>query len=136
MKVPINLREHVAARAAGCCEYCLIHESDTLFDHQVDHIISIKHGGETVESNLAFACLPCNRFKGSDLGSIAPNGLLVRFFDPRNQRWSEHFQLEGPVIEPISAHGEVTARLFRLNTTWRVRERQRLQQLSRYPKSR
>ena len=31
--------------AAFLCEYCLIHEDDTVFGCEVDHIISTKHGG-------------------------------------------------------------------------------------------
>ncbi len=42
------------------CEYCLIHEDDTFFGCEVDHIISQKHGGPTEPENLAYACLPCN----------------------------------------------------------------------------
>ena len=67
--VPPALRLLVAQRAQGICEYCLIHEHDTFLGCQVEHIISQKHGGPTVESNLAYACVFCNRYKGSDLGS-------------------------------------------------------------------
>ena len=66
------LRRLVAARADNLCEYCLIHEGDTFFGCEVDHIISLKHGGPTEENNLAFACLVCNRNKGSDIASLVP----------------------------------------------------------------
>ena len=65
-----SLRRLVTTRACGICEYCLIHEDDTFFGCEIDHIISLKHGGETVESNLAYACLACNRHKGTDIGSV------------------------------------------------------------------
>ena len=82
-----ELRRLVAARAGYVCEYCLIHEDDTFFECEVDHIISVKHGGPTEEKNLAYACLPCNRHKGSDIGSIlGETGQLVRFFNPRVDR--------------------------------------------------
>ncbi len=42
-----KLRMLVASRADYLCEYCLIHENDTYFGCEVDHIISIKHGGIT-----------------------------------------------------------------------------------------
>jgi 5-methylcytosine-specific restriction endonuclease McrA len=32
----------------------------------LDHVLPIKHGGHTIESNLVLACLECNRHKGSD----------------------------------------------------------------------
>ncbi|MGD0384286.1 MAG: HNH endonuclease signature motif containing protein [Thermoguttaceae bacterium] len=79
-----ELRSHVASRADHLCEYCLIHEEDTFFGCEVDHIVSLKHGGPTEADNLAYSCLICNRRKGTDLGSILePNGVLIRFFNPR-----------------------------------------------------
>ena len=63
--IPESLRTLVARRANFTCEYCLISQEDTFHTCQIDHIISIKHGGQTVEDNLAFACQFCNRNKGS-----------------------------------------------------------------------
>ena len=40
------------------------------FPHEVDHVVAEKHGGTTVETNLAFTCWRCNRHKGTDLASI------------------------------------------------------------------
>jgi 5-methylcytosine-specific restriction endonuclease McrA len=42
-----QLRRLVALRAEHLCEYCLIHEEDTFYGCEVDHIISLKHGGPT-----------------------------------------------------------------------------------------
>jgi hypothetical protein len=33
------------------------------FPHEVDHVIAQKHGGTTVEANLAFTCWRCNRYR-------------------------------------------------------------------------
>jgi HNH endonuclease len=86
----------VAARAGHRCEYCLIHADDTFFGCEVDHIISEKHGGATREDNLAYACLFCNRNKGSDIASILPEtGELVRLFNPRLDRWGDHLRRPG-----------------------------------------
>ena len=62
-----KLKNLVEKRAAGICEYCLISIADTYFGGEIEHIISIKHGGKTEAENLALACQPCNRNKGSDL---------------------------------------------------------------------
>ncbi|MGA2136486.1 MAG: HNH endonuclease signature motif containing protein [Bryobacteraceae bacterium] len=43
------------------CEYCLIHEDDAAFSHEVDHVIGRQHGGRTVADNLAYSCMVCNR---------------------------------------------------------------------------
>jgi hypothetical protein len=49
----------------------------------VDHVIAVKHGGNTSAENLALACLHCNLHKGTDLASLDPTtGLLTRLFNP------------------------------------------------------
>ena len=37
-----ELRTEVASRAAGRCEYCLLHEDDAHFRRQIDHAVSRK----------------------------------------------------------------------------------------------
>lgn len=59
-----QLRQTVIARADGLCEYCLIAIDDTYFGGEVDHIISVKDGGQSISENLALTCQPCNRNKG------------------------------------------------------------------------
>ncbi|MGH9902371.1 MAG: HNH endonuclease [Pyrinomonadaceae bacterium] len=129
-----ELRRSVIARAGGRCEYCLIREEDTFFGCEVDHIISVKHGGATEADNLAYACMACNRQKGSDLGSIVwRTGELVRFYNPRADRWGDHFASEGGRIKPLTDIGEVTARIFEFNSEERVLERVELISSGRYP---
>lgn len=132
--IPDWLRRLVATRANYCCEYCLLHQDDTFFGCEVDHIISMKHGGQTVENNLAYTCFICNRRKGSDIGSILwKTGDLIRFFNPRTDSWKEHFILEGAIIKPQTDIGEVTARILDFNNSDRILERQVLIEVGRYP---
>jgi len=129
------LRTAIARRASHRCEYCLLHEDDSYSRHQIDHIISRKHGGLSTLANLAYACIRCNSWKGSDLGSFeASVGRLIPFFHPRNQHWYDHFRLQGAVIELLTLEGLVTARLLRLNLDQRVIERNLLISLGRYPR--
>lgn len=129
-----ELRRLVSARAGDICEYCLIDSADTYYGSELDHIIGVKHGGATTADNLAQACQPCNRDKGSDLGSIYwPTGQLVRFFNPRTDHWANHFALSGALLEPLTELGEVTARLLGFNDKRRVEERQGLIELGSYP---
>lgn len=121
-------------RAARLCEYCLIQEEDTFFGCQVDHVTSEKHGGRTELNNLALACTFCNRNKGTDLGSIAAaTGKLTRFFNPREDRWSDHFRIDGPLIVSRTAIGEVTIKILGFNSKERVLERSALAEINRYP---
>jgi HNH endonuclease len=129
-----ELRRLVALRAEHLCEYCLIYEEDTFYGCEVDHIISVKHGGLAEADNLAYACVFCNRQKGSDIGSIVRRtGEFSRFFNPRIDRWGEHFRLEGAMIQPQTMIGEVTARILGFNHSDRLLERQTLIAVGRYP---
>lgn len=128
-----ELRALVAERAKYHCEYCLMPEQERPTGCQIDHIISLKHGGENNEANLAYACLPCNLNKGTDLGSInKKTGELVRFFNPRRDEWLQHFCLKNARIEPLTDIGEVTVRILQFNTKERILERQLLIALNKY----
>ncbi|MGB5959224.1 MAG: HNH endonuclease signature motif containing protein [Coleofasciculaceae cyanobacterium] len=129
-----ELRHLVAERADYICEYCLMAEADRSSLYQIDHIISLKHGGSTAPDNLAYACIYCNLQKGTDLGSINwQNGELVRFFNPRRDCWGEHFRLDKMAIQATTDIGEVTERIFEFNSEDRLIERQTLIEVGRYP---
>ncbi|NJR64871.1 MAG: HNH endonuclease [Leptolyngbyaceae cyanobacterium CRU_2_3] len=129
-----ELRRLVADRANHLCEYCLMHEQDTVFGCTIDHVISLKHGGSNDASNLAYACVFCNRYKGSDIGSIFwQTREFTRFYNPRSDRWSEHFRLQDATLEPLSTVGEVTARILDFNDSDRLLERQLLINRNKYP---
>jgi hypothetical protein len=95
--------------------------------HQVDHIVSEKHGGATTADNLALSCVLCNRRKGSDLASIDPaTGQLAALFHPRRQAWSDHFALASASIMPVTPEGRATVALLQLNDPARIEERMEL----------
>ena len=108
----------------GRCEYCLIPETAVFAPHEVDHIISQKHGGATESENLALSCALCNKHKGSDLASLDPDtGQIVPLYHPRRERWSDHFQLHGGQFIPLTSTGRATVRLLQLNSPNQVEER-------------
>jgi hypothetical protein len=132
--VPGALRELVQQRARLCCEYCLVHEEDSTYSHEVDHIISRKHGGETREDNLAWACFVCNRLKGAIIASIdLETAKLARLYHPRIDSWVQHFRLDGPRIVPLTDIGRVTEHILRLNHPDSVQLRKVLIAQGRYP---
>jgi hypothetical protein len=132
--VAAELRRHVESRANYVCEYCLIHEDDTFYGCQVDHVIAEKHGGQTAADNLSYACTFCNRAKGTDIGSVASsNGEFTRFYNPRTDAWADHFSLVGIIIQPRTTIGEVTVKLLDFNQPERVLEREAMQRVGRYP---
>jgi hypothetical protein len=132
--VPAALRQAVIERAAGRCEYCLYPQEMSFLAFEMEHIVAEKHGGTTTPDNLALACPYCNRFKGTDLGSLdSESGQLILFFNPRTQRWNEHFRLNGAQIVPLTPEGRVTVAIFQFNHPDRLLERQRLLQAGKYP---
>ena len=119
------LRRKVFERAEGRCEYCGIPESFSFAVHQIDHVIPEKHGGETIEDNLALSCILCNKYKGSDLASIDPkSGKITPLYNPRIQHWHLHFLLnEDGFLVSETAEGRATIRLLQLNRAERIEER-------------
>jgi len=90
----------------------------------------------SVFDNLAYCCIFCNRYKGSDVAAIdSRTGEAIRLFHPRMQRWPDHFRIFGGLIEPMTPEGEVTARLLRFNQAERIVERVILQNAGPYPRS-
>ena len=127
-------RRIVAGRANFVCEYYLVAEEDAYFRFQVEHIISRKHGGSSELHNLAFACVFCNRYKGSDIASLKPGtNELIRFYNPRSDRWHEHFHLNVAAIESLSDIGEATVRILQMNHDDQILEREVLTRHGRYP---
>ena len=129
--VSAELRRLVSERAGGRCEYCRIHEADTVLGCQLDHIISEKHDGPTSAANLAFACVFCNQHKGSDIASLDETGALTPLFHPRTDDWGDHFAFDGPRLTGLTATGRATIRLLRMNTPERLVERALLIQAGR-----
>lgn len=108
-------------------------DTETLAPHEPDHIIATQHGGETALANLAYACFQCNRFKGPNIASLDPTTeALAPIFNPRTEHWSQHFRLNGAIIEPLTDIGRATVFLLRLNDPERMTIRANLLSRGRY----
>lgn len=133
-KISLEQREEIAARALYRCEYCHLPRQDSLIQFHVDHIISLKHGGSSELNNLAYACPDCNYFKGSDIGSYShEQGKFVRFFNPRIDEWSMHFEFKDAVIQPKTSIATVTVHIFQMNLPERIEVRKALISDQQYP---
>lgn len=119
-------------RADYQCEYCQLPADLSFYPHEVDHVIALKHRGQTRSDNLAYACWRCNRYKGSDLRSFDPQTNEFRvLFNPRTQEWNEHFVLEGFRMIGLTPERRTTVELLQLNSEERLAERQRAADLQR-----
>ncbi len=126
----------VKKRANNCCEYCKIHEEDMYLAYEIDHIISLKHGGGSELSNLAYACRPiCNQYKGTDLSTFVDTyNNLVPLFHPRIHFWDEHFTIDFGEILPLSDIGKGTIKLLQMNNVDLIILRRILAESGRYPR--
>ncbi|MBM3738899.1 MAG: hypothetical protein FJW39_24250 [Acidobacteria bacterium] len=78
------------------------------------------------------ACQQCNFRKGPNLSAIDPaTGQGVRLFDPRRDRWDQHFILKDGRIEGLTPVGRATSELLGMNAPRRI-EFRRLASRSRY----
>lgn len=122
-----SVRESVRRRAGDRCEYCQLRQQYSEFAHHVEHIVARQHVASDLLENLALACHFCNRKKGPNLAGIDPvTGAITVLFHPRRDRWSDHFQWNGPFIEGRSATGRATVSVLALNDTKRMRLRLQL----------
>jgi hypothetical protein len=118
----------VRTRAGNRCEYCLLPQDGCSLTHHIEHIVPRQHEGSDDVGNLALACHRCNLRKGPNLTGIDPiTGEIVPLFNPRRDRWSDHFQLRGPVIEGVTPGGRTTVRLLAMNDTRRIERRELLE---------
>lgn len=124
-RISDEVRRLVAQRALFQCEYCRLPEQHSFLPFEIDHIVSLKHGGGNELENLAYACPHCNQCKGSDLTTFLDvYHDIVLLFNPRIHIWTEHFALERGEILPQSKIGMATVKLLKFNEPERLIHRQ------------
>jgi HNH endonuclease len=122
-----RIRNFIRNRAEGRCEYCRLPDHADEWPFHVEHIVARQHGGDDQEDNLCWACIRCNVRKGTNLVSIDPQtGLRANLFDPRRQRWNDHFVIQDARILGLTASGRCTVRLLQMNDFRRVELRREL----------
>ena len=118
-----RLEELVHRRAGERCEYCYF----PLPPLHIEHVLARKHGGPTVEANLALACVRCNLHKGPNLAGIDPaDGRIVRLFHPRQDTWRDHFRWDGARLVGLTPTGRATVVVLEINDPIRLELRERL----------
>lgn len=123
--IPESTRQAVIERADYRCEYCRIYKRYSFLDFHIDHIISLKHGGDSTLKNLAYCCCICNFNKGTDIATFI-EGIAepIRFFNPRTEQWNEHFEVDNSgLILPKTNIAKATIKILDLNNPDAIIER-------------
>ena len=85
-------------------------------------------GGATEEANLWLSCVSCNRRKSDRIAVLDElTGVRVALFNPRMQRWRDHFAWspDGALVVGVTATGRATVAALDLNHADRVAARRR-----------
>lgn len=93
MTVNETTKKLVRERAKFLCEYCHSLEEASAALFAIDHIIPQSLPGSSDDpDNLALACQRCNGYRYNFTTGIDPEtGDLIPIFNPRKQKWSDHF---------------------------------------------
>ena len=113
-----KLRELIAKRAGGNCEYCKCPAKYSTESFCIDHIIPSSKGGDDDPENLAFACYGCNGHKHTKTDGIdKATGIKTSLFHPRKQRWNKNFVWNDDTIKiiGITPSGRATIDALKLN---------------------
>jgi hypothetical protein len=87
-----TIRKLIRERAKYLCEYCHSPEEASAALFEIDHIIPQSLGGSDASENLALACQRCNGYRYNFTTGIDPETQKeMPLFNPRQQKWSEHF---------------------------------------------
>ncbi|MGF1574536.1 MAG: HNH endonuclease [Cyanophyceae cyanobacterium] len=118
MSISYELRQAIRERANFVCEYCHSPERLSANRFTVDHVIPKSLGGSDALDNLALACRRCNERRYNFVASVDPETqAIVPIFNPRQQKWSDHFVWlnQGIVIEGKTPIGRATCLRIDLN---------------------
>ena len=126
------LQQLVWQRAAQRCEYCQVPADVALLPFQIDHIIAEKHGGLSIAENLALSCERCNSHKGPNIAGYL-EGQHVPLFNPRKDRWADHFVWDGVVLVGKTPVGKVTIEVLAINLPYRIALRAALMEEGIFP---
>lgn len=115
---PDQARARLVAQASHRCGYCRSSEQITGMPLVLDHLVPKALGGTDEEDNLWPACDPCNSYKQARIEARDPmTGTLIPLFNPRRQRWHDHFAWAegGRLIVGRTPIGRATEAALHLN---------------------
>jgi hypothetical protein len=133
--IPVAIRRAVYERAHHCCEYCR-NQTKYVGPFSFDHVEPLSKGGETTFENLALACAVCNSYKAALTQTFDPaTNEFVSLFNPRTQRWQDHFAWseDTTLVIGLTPVGRATIGALRLNRSEAVNLRRVLFGIGEHP---
>lgn len=106
----------VHERAAYICEYC---QTSQEIIGQPMHVEHIDPTGSDEPQNLCLACATCNLSKANAITALdAESGTKVPLFNPRLQKWADHFVwVQGGLrLQGLTPVGRATIERLRINS--------------------
>ncbi len=113
-----KVKKIVKDRAKGLCEYCVLPIFWAGYQFPIDHIIPKSKGGTDDPDNLSNACQNCNGCKHNKTeGFDIVTGQIVRLFNPRKDKWTDHFDWDEnfSIIKGITPIGRATVSCLKTN---------------------
>lgn len=106
-----QVKARILELSGGRCEYCRSQVRFSPIPFSFDHIRPAARGGTDDLHNIAFACQACNSYKYISTAAIDPiTGQSVPLFNPRIDRWHDHFTWseDYSVVAGITSVGRAT----------------------------
>jgi hypothetical protein len=116
--IPVEVERRVREAARQRCGYCLSPQHLVMARLEVEHILPLAKGGTDDETNLWLACPICNGHKSDKVEALDPEtGVVTPLFNPRTQRWVDHFHWapDGLQIIGVTPVGRATVVAFHLS---------------------
>jgi 5-methylcytosine-specific restriction endonuclease McrA len=117
--IPVAVDRRVRQAARNRCGYCLSPQHLVMARLEIEHILPVSQGGPSTEDNLWLCCPLCNKAKTDrTTGADPETGQTVRLFNPRTDRWHEHFAWtpDGLRIVGQTPIGRATVTLLHLDS--------------------
>jgi hypothetical protein len=127
------LRKLVIRRAGNRCEYCQLSQEGQEATFHIDHIVPLAVGGQTAPENLALACVSCSLKKGAKEFVRLRGGEKTRLFNPRIDKWRDHFEWKNTILAARSELGNAMIALLDLNRPIILAIREEEKYLKRHP---
>jgi len=89
--------------------------------HSPDFTSSMSSPGSigvgTARGTWRLSCHHCNLHKGPNLSGVDPqDGRIGRLFNPREDRWEEHFETRGLLLLGLTSTGRITVSVLAMNS--------------------